>query len=349
MNLIQTRSIAKLPQVLLPWYREYARRLPWRETKDPYAVWLSEIMLQQTRVEAVKKYYIRFIEHLPTVSHLANAPEPFLLKLWEGLGYYSRARNMQKAAKIILETYSGIFPKHYQDIIALPGIGEYTAGAISSICFGMPTPAVDGNVLRVISRICNIPEPITSPSFKKEVQHALSKNYPKDNPGDFTQALMELGATICVPNGTPLCETCPASVFCIAKKNHLQNQLPLKPEKKVRRKETLTVFLLTCGKYVAISKRPETGLLRGMWEFPNTPGALIKSEAVRHLGTLNVTPKDILSSVSRKHIFTHVEWNMTGYRFTCENMPDSLTWVTKEQLTKDFALPTAFRQFIECI
>lgn len=349
MNQDQIKRIASLPEALLPWYRVHARKLPWRETKDPYHVWLSEIMLQQTRVEAVKQYYTRFLETLPTIRSLADADEALLLKLWEGLGYYSRVRNLQKAAKTILETHGGKFPTDYQDILALPGIGAYTAGAIASICFGQPTPAVDGNVLRVLSRLLGVEEPITSAGFKKKANTALREIYPKDATGDFTQALMELGATVCVPNGAPRCDVCPASAFCVAKAQERQKELPPKPVKKARRKESLTVFLITCGEYVAVCKRPNQGLLRGMWEFPNVAGKCTKEQATKALLKWGIVPTDIVKSVSRGHIFTHVEWNMTGYHFLSQNMPDTLTWVTKEQLDKEIALPTAFKQFTEVL
>ncbi len=347
MNRKQQKIIGQLPMALLPWYQKNARALPWRNTKEPYAVWLSEIMLQQTRVEAVKGYYDRFITALPTVEDLAKADESLLLKLWEGLGYYSRVRNLQKAAKTIVEDFGGVFPTDYNSILSLSGIGAYTAGAISSICFDIPVPAVDGNALRVLSRLCEIPEGMTSPSFKKDANSVLENIYPKQNPGDFTQALMELGATVCVPNGTPMCDVCPAASFCLAKKHGTQKDFPVKPLKKPRRKEELTVFILQCGSFVALHKRPDKGLLRGLWEFPNTNGKLNKDEAVQFLLSTGVVPKDILGSVSRGHIFTHVEWDMTGYYFTCENKSDAYVWVTMEQMVKEFALPTAFRQFTE--
>ncbi len=347
MNRKQQKIIAMLPDVLLPWYRENARDLPWRNTKEPYAVWLSEIMLQQTRVEAVKGYYDRFITALPTVRDLANAEESLLLKLWEGLGYYSRVRNLQKAAKTIMTEFDGVFPADYNRILSLSGIGAYTAGAISSICFDIPVPAVDGNVLRVLSRLCEIPETIVSPSFKKDATNALGQIYPKHSPGDFTQALMELGATVCLPNGAPLCDSCPAAGFCLAKKHSTQKKFPEKSVKKPRRKEELTVFILQYDSFIALNKRPDKGLLKGLWEFPNTCGKLEKDDAVRFLLSAGVTPKDISGSVSRGHIFTHVEWDMTGYYFTCENKSDAYVWVTRDQLEKEFALPTAFRQFAD--
>ena len=347
MNQKQQKIINRLPEALVPWYQKNARELPWRKTKEPYAVWLSEIMLQQTRVEAVKGYYDRFLTALPTIQDLADAEESLLLKLWEGLGYYSRVRNLQKAAKTVTEEFGGVFPADYNSILSLSGIGAYTAGAISSICFGIPVPAVDGNVLRVVSRLCEIPESITSASFKKDTTASLAKIYPKHCPGDFTQALMELGATVCVPNGTPACDRCPAAEFCLAKQHGKQKEFPVKPLKKPRRKEKLTVFILQCGSFVALHKRPDKGLLRGLWEFHNISGKRSKDEAVSFLLSQGITPKDIKGVVSRGHIFTHVEWDMTGYYFTCKNKSDAYTWVTKEQMEHEFALPTAFRQFAE--
>ncbi len=349
MNQEQKKLLARLPKALLPWYEKSARALPWRKTKEPYHVWLSEIMLQQTRVEAVKQYYTRFLKALPTISALATAEESLLLKLWEGLGYYSRVKNLQKAAQKILEVHNGVFPAKYEDILALPGIGPYTAGAISSICFDMPTPAVDGNVLRVISRITETFEPIDSPSVKRDIAEALCEIYPKSRCGDFTQSLMELGATVCVPNGTPLCALCPASSFCLANKNQTQLKLPLRPEKKARKHEKRTVFLLSCGEHVAVLKRPQTGLLSGLWEFPNVTGALSKEDAVNALKKWDAVPTKILQSVSRKHIFTHIEWDMTGYYFMLDQMPDSFTWVTKGKLKTEIALPTAFKQFCDLL
>ena len=202
-----------LPQVLLPWYEDNKRDLPWRKDKDPYHIWVSEIMLQQTRVEAVKGYYARFLEKLPTVEDLANAPDDVLHKLWEGLGYYSRVRNLKKAAQVIVNTYGGVFPKTYEEVIALPGIGPYTAGAICSIAYDLPTPAVDGNVLRVLSRLLADETPANAPAARKNAEDTLKGIYPQ-RAGDFTQALMELGATTCGPNQKPDCPNCPCENFC---------------------------------------------------------------------------------------------------------------------------------------
>ena len=207
---MEENILSALPGVLLPWYRENRRELPWRRDREPYHVWLSEIMLQQTRVEAVKGYYTRFLEALPTIEDLANCDDDTLHKLWEGLGYYSRVRNLKKAANQIMKRHGGRFPDTYEEVRALSGIGDYTAGAICSICFDYPTPAVDGNVLRVISRLTEDATPIDLPARKKEVSQLLAAVYPAEA-GDFTQALMELGATLCGPNWKPRCQECPCA------------------------------------------------------------------------------------------------------------------------------------------
>ncbi len=342
-------QIARLPDVLLPWYEKSARSLPWRETKEPYPVWLSEIMLQQTRVEAVKKYYERFLNALPTIEDLAKVEDEQLFKLWEGLGYYTRARNLKKAAIAITETFGGVFPKTYAEILSLPGVGEYTAGAIASICFGLPTPAVDGNVLRVVTRIAALSAPIHQSAVKKEICEALAACYPPGRCGDFTQSLMELGATVCMPNGAPNCRACPANAFCKAYLGGTQSSFPVRPEKAVRKKENRTVFVLQCGNKIAVNKRVGKGLLAGMWEFPNVLGILNKEKAVSVLEKWGITPSDILQSVKRNHVFTHIEWNMLCYYFTVQNTNESFFWVPQNQLHSEIALPTAFRKFCEYI
>ena len=206
-----------LPKLLVPWYRQHARQLPWRRDRKPYHVWISEIMLQQTRVEAVKGYYARFLKALPAVEQLAAAEEGILLKLWEGLGYYNRVRNMQKTARIIVDTYHGRFPQTAGELERLPGIGPYTAGAIASICFEQPAAAVDGNVLRVVARVCNIQSPVDLPQVKKEITSCLQRVYPAQNRGDFTQSMMELGATVCLPDRQPRCKACPLGGICRAR------------------------------------------------------------------------------------------------------------------------------------
>ena len=216
--MLETFDLYKIVEPLLAWYEKNRRKLPWRENVSAYRVWVSEIMLQQTRVEAVKPYFARFIDALPDVSDLADCEEEKLLKLWEGLGYYNRVRNMQKAAKTVMEEYGGQLPDDYEKLLSLKGIGSYTAGAIASIAYGIPVPAVDGNVLRIITRLTQDESDIMKQSVKKRVEQALLEVMPQKRAGVFNQALMELGATVCVPNGAPLCEACPWKEFCLAKK-----------------------------------------------------------------------------------------------------------------------------------
>ncbi len=339
-------KVEKLPGALLPWYYVNRRELPWRLDREPYHVWLSEIMLQQTRVEAVKGYYTRFLAALPTVETLANCDDDFLHKLWEGLGYYSRVRNLKKAARVVMETHGGIFPSRYEDILALPGIGEYTAGAISSICFDAPTPAVDGNVLRVVTRLTEDPRPIDSPACKAAVRQALAQVYPPQA-GDFTQALMELGATVCGPNRKPDCENCPCQSFCAGALHGTAEQFPVKAPKKSKKVEEMTVFILSCGGKYALQKRPGKGLLADLWQFPNVPGHLEPQQALDAVAGLGLRPKDIRRRLSRNHIFTHIRWEMQGYFLEVQEPAGEYLWRSEGEIEKDAALPTAFRQFWE--
>ena len=337
-----------LPERLLPWFAAHARDLPWRQDKDPYHIWLSEIMLQQTRVEAVKGYYQRFLQHLPDIAALAAAPEDLLLKLWEGLGYYSRVRNLQKAAKIIVEQHHGVFPSDYQAIRALPGIGDYTAGAIAAICFDAPTPAVDGNVLRVISRITENFNNILSPAVKKQMTAHLAAVYPQgERAYTFNQSLMELGATVCLPNGAPKCDGCPMQDCCLAYKNGSWTMLPRKEAKKKRRLEQKTVFVLYCDTDTAVQKRPDSGLLASLWQFPNVEGLLDTQQALNQAQIWGVKPVSIEKVVPGKHIFTHVEWHMRCYYLRCESRNDLFVWADQAAMEKQIALPTAFKIFLE--
>ena len=333
-----------LPDLLLPWYRENKRDLPWRRDREPYHIWISEIMLQQTRVEAVKGYYARFLDALPTIEVLANCDDDLLHKLWEGLGYYSRVRNLKKAAMVILEQHGGRFPKNHADILKLPGIGAYTAGAVCSIAYDLPTPAVDGNVLRVVSRLLNDPAPIDLPETKKSVTQALAEIYPAEA-GDFTQALMELGATICGPNRAPDCLHCPCREICRAFREGTADKLPVKSPKKEKRQENRTVFILHCDGRYALEKRPSKGLLAGLWQFPTVSGHLDILQALEALQALGVTPKEILREVERKHIFTHIQWNMKGLYLEAADTTGNFRWFTPEEINTQAALPTAFRQF----
>jgi len=337
---------SQLPEVLLPWYDRNKRDLPWRKDKAPYHVWLSEIMLQQTRVEAVKGYYSRFLDALPTVADLASADDDQLHKLWEGLGYYSRVRNLKKAAQIIKDRFDGVFPMEYADVLSLPGIGAYTAGAICSIAFDLPTPAVDGNVLRVASRLTDDDTPIDLPAYKTMIQSALAEIYPT-RAGDFTQALMELGATVCGPNRKPDCAKCPCREFCKAHKNGTAESLPVKQPKRGRRREELTVLVLHCDGYYALEKRPNQGLLAGLWQFPYIPGKWNAEQTLDKVEEMGLHPKEILRQVERKHIFTHIEWDMCGVYMEVANKDSRYVWRTTEQINSEAALPTAFRQFWE--
>lgn len=345
--MVQSNDIlARLPSVLLPWYYVNRRELPWRADREPYHIWLSEIMLQQTRVEAVKGYYARFLAALPTVEALASCGDDALHKLWEGLGYYSRVRNLKKAAQVIAAQYGGEFPREYAAVLALPGIGEYTAGAICSIAFGMPTPAVDGNVLRFFSRLTDDPSPIDLPATKKAVTQALAAVYPREA-GDFTQALMELGATVCGPNRKPDCEACPCQAFCLGRRNGTAQALPVKSPKKQKRQEDRTVFLLSCQGRYALERRPGKGLLAGLWQFPNVAGHLDTAEALAEVERMGLRPRELLREVSRKHIFTHIQWNMKGIYLETAGIGGRFQWFTAEQINTQAALPTAFRLFWE--
>lgn len=337
--------LARLAAVLPAWYQANARDLPWRHTQDPYRIWVSEIMLQQTRVAAVLGYYARFLAAFPTVEALAAAPEEQLMKLWEGLGYYSRARNLQKAARIVAE--QGGFPESYEGLLALPGIGEYTAGAIASAAFGLRVPAVDGNVLRVAARVADCRDDIALPKTKRAVRAALEAVMPTDEAAIrvFNQSTMELGATVCVPNGAPKCQQCPAAEFCLGRIRSTAESLPVKSGKKERRAEEKTVFLLVRQGQVALRRRPDTGLLAGLWEFPNVEGALDENTAAEAVCAWGLTPRTWRSRLAAKHIFTHVEWHMTGYALEVTGGgPEDFLWVDAQGLTAH-AVPSAFARY----
>jgi len=337
---------AGLPGALLEWYERNKRQLPWRADKEPYHVWLSEIMLQQTRVEAVKGYYLRFLEALPTVQALAAAEDELIHKLWEGLGYYSRVRNLKKAAQAVVENHGGVFPGKYEDVLALPGIGDYTAGAICSIAYDLPTPAVDGNVLRVIARLTDDATPVDLPTFKKTVRENLQKVYPAQA-GAFTQALMELGATVCGPNRKPDCGSCPCKAFCLGYQRGTAESLPVKQPKRQRRVEEKTVFILSCDGLYALCKRENKGLLAGLWEFPNVSGKLDMKDGLLAVEKYELKAKEILRIVERKHIFTHVQWDMCGIYLEVADINERFAWMSAEQIRDQAALPTAFRLFWE--
>lgn len=345
---------------LLVWFDENRRILPWRENPKPYYVWVSEIMLQQTRVEAVKGYFARFTTELPTIEALANVEEDKLLKLWEGLGYYNRVRNLQKAAKVVMTEYGGELPDSYEELLKLPGIGSYTAGAIASIAYQKRVPAVDGNVLRIVKRLSASFDDITKSKVVKEVEKEMKAITPP-RAGDFNQALMDLGATICIPNGRPLCEKCPIAEYCEGRKQDVMMLLPVKPSKKPRKIEDKTILLLEYQDKYALNQRPNKGLLARLWELPNIEGRLSVDELDQVLADLGITTCEIELLGKSKHIFSHIEWHMIGYHIRIgektENMRPKLTddtltqtleeftWVTKAELKEDYALPTAFEYY----
>lgn len=336
----------QLPQWLLPWYEQNKRDLPWRRDRNPYHIWVSEIMLQQTRVEAVKGYYTRFLAALPDIPALAACDDDALHKLWEGLGYYSRVRNLKKAAQQIVSAYGGVFPRDYGSVRSLPGIGPYTAGAICSIAFDLPTPAVDGNVLRVVARLWDDGTPIDTPEMKQAVTQALEAVYPAQA-GLFTQALMELGATVCGPNRAPDCPRCPCAAHCLGYAHGTAAALPAKLPKREKRQEEKTVFILQCDGCFALRRRPPKGLLAGLWEFPNVPGTLAPEAAIGLLGDWNLRPSELEKSITRKHIFTHIVWEMRGIYAQVREKAPEFTWMTPEEINTQAALPTAFRLFWE--
>lgn len=342
-----------IAEPLLGWYDKGRRILPWRENPKPYFVWLSEIMLQQTRVEAVKPYFDRFIEHVPDIESLAGLDEERLMKLWEGLGYYNRARNLQKAARIVMEEYGGVMPSEYELLLKLPGIGSYTAGAVASIAYNRVVPAVDGNVLRVISRLCVNGEDILSAKTKKRVEKELGMVIPADRPGDFNQALMELGATVCIPNGAPKCGQCPWNTICEACLQDRILEFPKKKTKKPRMIENKTVLIIKEEDRVAFRKRPSKGLLAGMYEFPIMEGHQLQEEVLAYLKEMGLKVLHIQPIGNARHIFSHKEWDMTGYAVRVDELEekDEMTakagwiFIDKEEAREHYPIPSAYSAY----
>ena len=331
---------------LIDWCAAVRRPLPWRLSPTPYHVWSSEIMLQQTRIEAVIPYYARFLEALPNVAALAAAEEDRLLKLWEGLGYYSRARNLQKAAKLVMADFGGELPRQAAKLKTLPGIGDYTAGAIASIAYGEPEPAVDGNVLRVMTRLLARSDDIMLPRTRSDIASLLRGVYPKgEKAGLLTEGIMELGETLCLPNTAPKCKACPLKALCRASLAGEAERYPVKSPPKARRIEQRTVLLLRCGERYAVRKRTGKGLLAGLWEFPNTEGTPDEAAVCALVRSLGAAPLTIEPCGEAKHVFTHVEWHMRGCRITLgEELPGFL-WKTPEEIHRDCPIPTALRYY----
>ncbi|MDE7177895.1 MAG: A/G-specific adenine glycosylase [Lachnospiraceae bacterium] len=350
-----TELTDRIVKPLLDWYDQGRRILPWREEPTSYHVWLSEIMLQQTRVEAVKPYYDRFLQALPDIESLAAVEEEHLLKLWEGLGYYNRARNLKKAAQIVVEEYEGRMPEEREALLSLPGIGSYTAGAIASIAFGKVYPAVDGNVLRILARLRVDDRDILDAKVKRAVEEELIRVMPKDRPGDFNQALMELGATVCIPNGAPRCESCPWEAFCMAKQEEKTAEFPKKAKKKPRRIEERTILVIQDADRIALRKRPDRGLLAGMYEFPSLDGHCEERQVASYLRELGLSPIRIKELPPAKHIFTHKEWHMIGYLVRVDELSametgekaQTLVFVEPEKTRSAYPIPSAFAVYAE--
>ena len=339
-----------ISSALLDWFYQNRRILPFREDPSPYHVWLSEIMLQQTRVSAALPYYERFLAALPDIPALAGCEEEKLHKLWEGLGYYSRVRNLQKAARIVCEQYGGQLPADYDALRALPGIGDYTAGAIASISFGIPVAAVDGNVLRVFSRLYNDPATVTEPAVKKAFTARVMEHQPPQKAGDYNQALMELGALVCVPNGAPLCGKCPLARLCAARAAGTAPELPHKAAPRPRRIEPVTLALVESPAGFLLQQRPRKGLLAGLWQpvlWENE--ALAAAELMARLQAMGL---DVCGTVpemlpAAKHIFSHIEWHMNGIllHVPVQNAPAGCVWASRTALKTEYTLPGAFKAY----
>lgn len=356
--MIQDYPLEELVKPALDWYETNRRKLPWREDKDPYKIWVSEIMLQQTRVEAVIAYYQRFMKELPTIEKLADCPEDRLLKLWEGLGYYNRVRNMQKAAQTVMREYDGKMPDSYDTLLTLSGIGPYTAGAIASIAYDELIPAVDGNVLRILSRVTEDDTDITKSATKELYAEKLRSVMPK-KAGSFNQSLMEIGALVCLPNGMPHCEDCPWKKLCGANRHQSYADFPVKPKKKSRRIENKTVFIIRDGEKILLGKRPNNGLLAGLYELPNVSGEKSLEWVLDFVKEQGLVPLHIQPLPQAKHIFSHVEWHMTGYMIRVADVESFLGEYKKNAgeyhlvdlhtMQREYAIPSAFGAYVSLL
>ncbi len=343
----ETERLRAVTAPLCEWFEAGKRLLPWRVEPTPYRVWVSEIMLQQTRIEAVLPYFERFMNELPDVRALASVDPDRLMKLWEGLGYYSRARNLQKAARQIVDHHGGELPADYDALLALAGIGEYTAGAIASIAFGIPVPAVDGNVLRVLARLTGSHEDVMKPAVRKEMAALAAALVPTERPASFNQGLMELGERVCLPNTMPRCEACPIAGHCAVAGTPEAASLPVRAPKKPRRIEMKTVFVLLTDetpRRVLLHKRPEEGLLAGLWELPNTDNEQPLPLTLETVG-------EPMALTNSRHIFSHIEWHMQGVLQIVRPvaLPERYEFAGLDALLTDHALPTAFRAYSQML
>ncbi len=344
-------------QGIVAWYRAHARDLPWRREVTAYRTLVSEIMLQQTRVEAVKPYFERFLADFPDIPALASADDELLMKRWEGLGYYSRARNLKKCAIAVMERHGGILPAKYEDLLALPGIGPYTAGAISSFAYGIPAPAVDGNVLRVISRLVGEEGDIMESATRRRLTEIVAAMIPPDAASDFGQGIIELGALVCAPNKPPVCSLCPLAPLCRAKRDGTTDKIPFRTPKRPRRIEEKTILVVRSGKRTLIRRRAKKGLLAGLWEFPSLAGHASQGEIIESVRSLGLEPLQISPLPDAKHIFTHIEWHMRGYlvrvaepEHSLFSTPDDeLHMPSSEELLASYAIPSAFSAYLAAL
>lgn len=348
-----TGDIFAIPKPLLTWYDTNRRMLPWRELPTPYRVWVSEIMLQQTRVEAVKPYFERFMSQLPDIDALAGAEEEELLKLWEGLGYYNRVRNLQKAAIQIVEEHDGRMPDAYEELLKLKGIGSYTAGAIASIAYGKASPAVDGNVLRVLARLRMDDRNIADAKVKQTVEQELAQVIPHDRPGDFNQAMMEIGACVCIPNGAPRCEECPLADNCRAHAKGVETDYPVKASARPRTIEEKTILVIRDENRTVLRKRAPKGLLAGMYEFPSMEGFRTAEEVCDYLASNGMKTLRIQRLQDAKHVFTHREWHMRGYMIRVDELEQGMPgeelsnwlYILPEDTREKYPIPAAFAAY----
>ncbi len=344
------RYLLPIAEPLVEWYESHARLLPWREDPTPYQVWISEIMLQQTRIEAVKPYFERFLLELPDIASLAAVDEDRLMKLWQGLGYYNRARNLKKAAQTVMTEYDGVLPGEREKLQKLPGIGSYTAGAISSIAFGRPEPAVDGNVLRIFSRLTAGYDDIAKQSTKKKWEDIIRQIIPQEHASHFNQGLFEVGEVICIPNGAPHCEECPLAFCCLARLRGLTGEIPIKMTQKKRKIEKLTVCILEADGRIALHKRPDQGLLASLYELPNVSGYIEEEKLAEAFFVRPDTVLSVEKLPKAKHIFSHIEWHMIGYRVCLKGaLPEEWLAAEKAELRRKYALPNAFQKYTELI
>jgi A/G-specific adenine glycosylase len=335
-------SANKMATALLAWYDDNKRPMPWRTEPTPYRVWISEIMSQQTRIETVMGYFERFMKAFPTIESLAFASLDDVLKEWQGLGYYSRARNIHKAAQVVVHERNGVFPTNVETLLTLPGVGPYTAGAIASIAFQQAAPAIDGNVLRVIARVEGIKESIQSPKVIKDITSVVTKEMSSTRPGDFNQALMEIGALVCIPNGAPKCEVCPLAYRCFAKKHHLMDAIPPKKKKTLQKVEARTVVVIEYQGKIGIRKREDSGLLASMYELFHVEGHFDAKDMAEQFQL-----ESIHSLIPHTHVFSHLIWQMIGYHIVVDQPVEGLMFVSLKEAQTTYAIPNAFWPFLE--